>query len=149
MTLRRTGYEFLGWSTSPTGKVVSNPTSYVPIVSQRSLFAIWRIQSTKASSRVFFKPGRFGLRAGQKLVLRDLVDTLQDRTQISIKVSARRHNTAKKKLGKQRNTTVVQYLRSLGVEATFVRSNVGQGGSATAKKNNRVTLEASWTNPAS
>jgi outer membrane protein OmpA-like peptidoglycan-associated protein len=149
MTLRRAGYEFIGWSISPTGQVVSNPTSYVPLVSQRSLFAIWRIQTTKASSRVFFKPGRSVLRAGQKLVLRDLVDTLQDRTQISIKVSARRHNTATKKLGKQRNTAVVRYLRSLGVEAAFVRSNVGRAGSATAKKNNRVTLEASWTNPVS
>ncbi len=149
MTLRRDGYDFLGWSTSPTGRVVSNPTSYVPIVSQRSLFAIWRIQSTKASSRVFFKPGRSGLRAGQKLVLRDLVDTLQDRTQISIKVSARRHNTATRKLGKQRNTAVVRYLRSLGVEATFERTNVTGKGRPTVKKNNRVTLSADWLNPAS
>jgi uncharacterized repeat protein (TIGR02543 family) len=149
MTLRKPGYDFMGWSTTSTGTVISNPTSYLPMVSQQTLYAIWKIQTTKATSRVFFNPGKSFLRAGQKLELRDLVDALRDRTQISIKVSALRHNTAKKKLGKQRNTAVVQYLRSLGVEATFVRSNVGQGGSATAKKNNRVTLEATWTNPAS
>ena len=149
MTLRRAGYEFLGWSISPTGSLVSNPTSYVPLVSQRSLFAIWRIQTTKASSRVFFNPGKSTLRAAQKLILRDLVDTLQGRTQITIEVSARRHNTATKKLGKQRNTAVVAYLRSLGVEASFSRTNVARAGSSTAMKNNRVTLEAGWTNPAS
>lgn len=150
MTLRRTGYEFLGWSTSPTGRIISNPTSYVPIVSQRSLFAIWRIQSSKATSRVFFAPGKAGLRNGQKLKLRDLVDTLQDRTEITISVAAQRHRATKKRLGKRRNTAVVRYLRSLGVEATFERSNAaGRGPSATAKKNNRVTLQASWTNPAS
>ena len=150
MTLRRPGYEFVGWSVSPTGKLVSNPTSYVSVVSQRTLFAIWRIQSTRSSARVFYKPGSSKLRAGQKLVLRDLVDTLEDRTTITISVEARRHNTATKKLGKKRNTAVVRYLRSLGVEATFTRSNkVGPGGSSTAKKNNRVTLQAGWTNPTS
>jgi uncharacterized repeat protein (TIGR02543 family) len=149
MTLRKPGYDFMGWSTTSTGTVISNPTSYLPMVSQQTLYAIWKIQTTKATSRVFFNPGKSFLRAGQKLELRDLVDALRDRTQISIKVSALRHNTAKKKLGKQRNTAVVQYLRSLGVEAAFVRSNVGRAGSATAKKNNRVTLEASWTNPVS
>lgn len=149
MTLRRTGFEFIGWSTSATGGVVSNPTSYVPLVSQQTLFAIWRIQSTKASSRVFFNPGKSNLRAGQKLLLRDLVDTLRDRSQTSITVAAQRHNTAAKRLGKQRNTAVVNYLRSLGVEATFTRSNVSRGGSQTGKKNNRVTIQASWSNSAS
>jgi uncharacterized repeat protein (TIGR02543 family) len=149
MTLRRTGYDFVGWSTSPTGTLVSNPNSYLPIVSQRTLFAIWKIQTTKASSRVFFTPGKSGLRAAQKLVLRDLADTLQGRTQISIQLAARRHTTAKAKLGKQRNTQVVKYLRSLGVEATFQRTNVARSGSPTGEKNNRVTIQASWSNPAS
>jgi hypothetical protein len=146
MTLRRTGYEFLGWSTSPTGKVVSNPTSYVPIVSQRSLFAIWRIQSTKATSRVFFAPGKAVLRSGQKLILRDLADVLEGRNQIEVSLVARRYKSATSKLGKQRNTAVVRYLRSLGIEATFERTNVTGKGSSTVKKNNRVTLSADWLN---
>ena len=146
MTLRRAGYEFLGWSTSPTGKVVSNPTSYVPIVSQRSLFAIWRIQSTKATSRVFFAPGKAVLRSGQKLILRDLADVLEGRNQIEVSLVARRYKSATSKLGKQRNTAVVRYLRSLGVEATFERTNVTGKGSSTVKKNNRVTLSADWLN---
>jgi outer membrane protein OmpA-like peptidoglycan-associated protein len=146
MTLRRAGYEFLGWSTSPTGKVVSNPTSYVPIVSQRSLFAIWRIQSTKATSRVFFAPGKAVLRNSQKLILRDLADVLEGRNQIEVSLVARRYKSATSKLGKQRNTAVVRYLRSLGIEATFERTNVTGKGSSTVNKNNRVTLSADWLN---
>ena len=150
MTLRRTGYDFVGWSTSPTGKLVSNPTSYVPVVAQRTLFAIWQIKTTKASSRVFFAPGLSKLRAAQKLVLRDLVDSLKGRTEIKISLAARRHSTTPRSLGKARNTAVANYLRSLGVEATFTRTNkVGAAGSALLKKNNRVSIEASWTNPAS
>ena len=148
MTLRKAGYDFLGWSTTATGSVLSNPTSYTPLVSQQTLYAIWRIQTTKATSRVFFKPGKSFLRAGQKLAIRDLVDTLQGRTAIEIDVVSRRHNSTEKRLGKKRNTAVVRYLRSLGVQATFSRSNiVGKGRSAEAKKNNRVTLKSTWTNP--
>jgi uncharacterized repeat protein (TIGR02543 family) len=150
MTLRKPGYEFLGWSTSATGNVVSNAGAYIPVVAQQTLYAKWRVLTTKATSRVFFNPGKSFLRAGQKLVIRDLVDTLKDRTTINISVITRRHNSTTKSLGKARNTAVVQYLRSLGVEATFTRENkVGPAGSSLAKKNNRVTLQASWTNPAS
>ena len=150
MTLRKPGYEFLGWSTTATGNVVSNPGSYIPVVAQQTLYAKWRVLTTKATSRVFFNPGKSFLRAGQKLLIRDLVDTLKDRTTINISVIARRHNSTTKSLGKARNTAVVRYLRSLGVEATFTRENkIGPAGSSLAKKNNRVTLQASWTNPAS
>lgn len=150
MTLRRAGYEFMGWSTSATGKIINNPTSYVPVVSTRTLFAIWKLQSTQSSSQVFFNPGQSKLRAGQKLALRDLVDSLDGRTEISIAVAVRRHASTAKSLGKKRNTAVVRYLRSLGVEATFTRTNrVGPSGTSLVKKNNRVNIQASWTNPAS
>jgi uncharacterized repeat protein (TIGR02543 family) len=66
MTLRKPGYEFVGWSTSQTGTLVSNPSSYVPLVAQRTLFAIWKIQTTKATARVFFNPDSSTLRAGSK-----------------------------------------------------------------------------------
>lgn len=146
MTLRKTGYEFMGWSTSPTGKIVSSAESYVPVVAQRSLFAIWKIQSTKATLRVFFAPGKAILRNGQKLILRDLADVLEGRNQIEVSLLARRYKSATSKLGKQRNTAVVRYLRSLGIEATFERTNVTGKGSSTVKKNNRVTLSADWLN---
>ena len=149
MTLRKTGYEFMGWSTSQTGKIVSSAESYVPVVAQRSLFAIWKIQSTKATARVFYNPGKTGLRAGQKLVLRDLVDSLKGATGITIALAATRASSDAKKIGKARNTAVLQYLQSLGVEATFIRTNkFGASRLATAKKNNRVTLEVSWTGSA-
>ena len=148
MTLRRPGYDFLGWATTATGGPVSNQGTYIPLLATSTLYAVWRIQSTKATSRVFYKPGKSFLRAGQKLAIRDLVDALQGRTTIEITVAARRHNSTVKKLGKQRNTAVVRYLRSLGVQATFSRSNiVGKGRSSEAKKNNRVTIKATWTNP--
>jgi uncharacterized repeat protein (TIGR02543 family) len=146
MTLRRPGYQFMGWSTSPTGSVTSNPNSYVPTVAQRSLFAIWKIQSTKATARVFFSPGSSTLRAAQKLILRDLVDTLDQATAIKIATAATRPRSAAQSLGKKRNDAVVAYLRSLGVEATFTRTNTAGTASTTAQSNNRVTLNASWTN---
>lgn len=146
MTLRKPGYQFMGWSTSPTGSVTSNPNSYVPTVAQRSLFAIWKIQSTKATARVFFSPGSSTLRAAQKLILRDLVDTLDQATAIKIATAATRPRSAAQSLGKKRNDAVVAYLRSLGVEATFTRTNTAGTASTTAQSNNRVTLSASWTN---
>lgn len=149
MTLRKPGYEFVGWSTTPAGKkITSNPGSYVPLVAQRTLYAIWKIQTTKATARVFFKPGKSTLRAAQKLVLRDLADSLEGRTSISLAVAANRYRLAPKSLGKARNTAVVDYLRSLGVSATVSRTNtVGTGSTSSSLKNNRVTVKATWTNP--
>jgi len=150
MTLRKPGYEFVGWSTSQTGALVSDPTSYVPLVSQRTLFAIWKIQSNKSASRVFFNPDQATLRAAQKLLIRDLVDSLSGKTAIKISLAATRAPGDVKSLGKSRNTAVVAYFQSLGVEATFIRtSTIGTSPLSTSLKNNRVTISASWTNPTS
>jgi uncharacterized repeat protein (TIGR02543 family) len=149
MNLRRTGYEFVGWSTTQTGAPVSNPSSYVPAVSQRTLFAIWKIQTTKGTAQVFFNPDKYTLRAAQKLVIRDLVDSLSGRTGIKISLAATRANGDIKSLGKSRNSAVVAYIQSLGVEASFTRtSKIGTGAASTSPKNNRVSISASWTNPA-
>ena len=150
MTLRKAGYDFVGWSLTSTGSVISNPGSYIPVVSQQTLYAIWKVQGTKATSRVFFKPGKSTLRAAQKLEIRDLVDSLQGRTEIKISLAATRARSDAKSLGKARNTAVVNYLNSLGVVATYSRTNtIGKGRLSTALKNNRVTISASWTNPIS
>jgi len=148
MTLRRPGYEFIGWSNSATGSLVSNPSSYVPVVSQRTLFAIWRIQTTRASLQVLFNPDKSTLRSAQKLAIRELVDSLAGRTAIKISLAATRAPGDLKSLGKARNTAVADYIKSLGVEATFTRtSTLGTSSSPTSPKNNRVTISASWTNP--
>lgn len=148
MTLRKPGYDFMGWSTTASGSVVSNPSSYIPLVAQQTLFAIWKIQSTKTTNKVFFKPGKTGLRASQKLVLRDLLDTLRGKTAITIELAATRPRSAARSIGKSRNVAVVNYLRSQGVKATFKRTNtVGKATLASAKKNNRVIVTATWTNP--
>lgn len=148
LTLRKTGYDFVGWSTSSTGTPVTNPGSYVPLVAQQTLYAIWRVQGTKATERVFFKPGKSVLRAAQKLVIRDLVDSLRGKSAIKISLAATRARSNAKSLGKARNTAVVNYLKSLGVVATYTRTNsIGKGALSTATKNNRVTIGASWTNP--
>lgn len=148
MTLRKPGYEFVGWSTTANGNPVSNPSSYVPLVSQQTLYAIWRVQISKATSRVFFKPGKSSLRASQKLVIRDLVDNLRGKTAIKISLAATRPSGVARSLGKSRNISVVNYLTSIGVVATYERTNkLGKGVRSTAKKNNRVTLNAIWTNP--
>lgn len=148
MNLRRPGYEFVGWSTSQTGSLVSNPSSYVPTVSQRTLFAIWKIQTTKGTARVFFNPDKSTLRASQKIVILELVRSLVGRTAIKISVTATRARGDVKSLGKSRNSAVVDYIRSLGIEATFARvSKIGTSSVSTSLKNNRVSISASWTNP--
>lgn len=147
MTLRKPGYEFVGWSSTSSGSLVSNPSSYVPVVSQRTLFAIWKIQTTKAATQVFFNPDKSSLRAAQKIVILEMVRSLAGRTAIKISVAATRARGDLKSLGKARNSAVVDYIRSLGVDATFTRtSSIGTGYAPAAKKNNRVTLSASWTN---
>jgi uncharacterized repeat protein (TIGR02543 family) len=149
MTLRKTGYDFAGWSTTATGTPVSNPGSYVPLVSQQTLYAIWKLQTTKATARVFFNPGKFTLRAGQKLVIRDMVDAIKTKTAIKITLTATRPSGSVKSLAKSRNTAVMNYIKSLGVVATYSRStSVGTTGLSTGPKNNRVTIGTSWTNPA-
>jgi uncharacterized repeat protein (TIGR02543 family) len=148
LTLRKTGYEFAGWATTATGSPVTNPGSYVPLVAQQTLYAIWRVQSTKATARVFFKPGKSVLRAAQKLVIRDMVDSLRGKFAIKISLAATRASSNAKSLGKARNTAVLNYLNSLGVVATYTRTNTIGTGVSTGTKSNRVTIGASWTNPA-
>jgi uncharacterized repeat protein (TIGR02543 family) len=150
MTLRKTGYDFAGWSTTATGTPVSNPSSYVPLVSQQTLYAIWKVQTSKATARVFFNPGKSVLRSGQKLIIRDLVDSLRGKSSITISLAATHPRGTATALGKARNTAVVNYLNSLGVVATYTRTNtIGKGSLSTAEKNNRVTITANWANPTS
>ena len=148
ITLRKTGYEFAGWATTATGTPVTNPGSYIPIVAQQTLYAIWRVQSTKSTARVFFNPGKSVLRAEQKLVIRDMVDSLRGKTAIKISLAATRARSNAKSLGKARNTAVLNYLNSLGVVATYTRTNTIGNGVSTGTKSNRVTISTSWTNPA-
>jgi hypothetical protein len=150
MTLRKPGFDFMGWSLTSGGAVIANPGSYIPVVSQQTLYAIWKLQSTKATARVFFKPGKSTLRAAQKLVIRDMVDAIKTKNAIKITLAATRPSGSIKSLAKARNTAVKNYIESLGVVATFSRSTkVGTTGSSTGTKNNRVTISASWTNPTS
>jgi uncharacterized repeat protein (TIGR02543 family) len=147
MTLRKPGYDFMGWSTSAAGTVVSNPTTYIPLVSQQTLYAIWKVQTSQATARVFFKPGKSVLRSAQKLVIRDLVDSLRGKSSIKISLAATRALSNAKSLGKARNTSVVSYLNSLGVVATYTRTNGVGKGLSTGTKSNRVTINANWANP--
>ena len=146
-TLRKTGYDFTGWSTTATGTPVTNPGSYVPLVAQQTLYAIWKVQTSKATARVFFNPGKSTLRAAQKLVIRDMVDAIKTKSAIKITLAATRPSGSVKSLAKSRNTAVVNYINSLGVVATYTRStSVGTTGLSTGPKNNRVTISSSWTN---
>ena len=149
MTLRKTGYDFAGWSTTATGAPLSNPGSYIPLVSQQTLYAIWKVQTSKATARVFFNPGKSVLRSGQKLVIRDLVDSLRGKSSITISLAATRARSNAKSLGKARNTAVVNYLNSLGVVATYTRTNTIGTGVSTGTKSNRVTITTNWANPTS
>ena len=150
MTLRKSGHDFMGWSLTSSGPVIANSESYIPTVSQQALFAIWRVQSTKATDRVFFKTGKAGLSAAQKLKIRDLVDSLKGKSAIKISLAATRSTGSVKSLAKSRNTAVMNYIKSLGVVATYSRStSIGTSTLPSSLKNNRVTISASWTNPVS
>jgi uncharacterized repeat protein (TIGR02543 family) len=39
--LTRSGFKFMGWSTTPKGKVVKNPTAYLPKKANVTLYAVW------------------------------------------------------------------------------------------------------------
>ena len=147
MTLRKPFYEFVGWSLTPNGAVISNPGSYIPVVSQQTLYAIWRIQSTKSTTAVIFSTGKFALRSAQKLVIRDMIDAIKSKSLIKITLAATRPSGSAKSLAKSRNTAVMNYIKSLGVVATYTRStSIGKGTLSSSLKNNRVTITASWLN---
>jgi uncharacterized repeat protein (TIGR02543 family) len=148
MTLRRPGFDFVGWSRTSTGSVVSSGSSYVPADAQQTLFAIWKIQSSKAMAQVFFTHKKSTLSSAQKLKLKDLAAKLVGKSAITITVTSTRPKGASLTLGKARNTAVVNYLRSLGVAAKFVRANIiGPSRTASSTKNRNVSISATWTNP--
>lgn len=149
-SLRRTGYNLAGWSTWAGGDLIRNPRSYVPLAGQNTLYAIWKIQGTAANANIAFAPGKSKLRASQKLVLDDIATSVGFGTGVSVSVSSLRARGTLKSLGRARNIAVVEYLRSLGINATVTRSNsVATSGTTRTAQNNRVTMQASWTNPAS
>jgi outer membrane protein OmpA-like peptidoglycan-associated protein len=149
ITLRKPGYNLAGWSAFPTGPIITNPNSFVPLQAQTTLYAIWKVQGTSATSDIAFKPGKSVLRAGQKRVLDDVVSSIGRGTDVKVTVASLRGPGTTQALGKARNRAVIKYLTSLGIEAAFVRSNaVATSGTATTPRNNRVALQATWTNPA-
>lgn len=42
ISLTRAGFEFVGWSTTRNGKVVKNPSSYLPKKAEVTLHAVWK-----------------------------------------------------------------------------------------------------------
>jgi len=148
VTLKKPGFNFAGWSNSPTGSLVSNPASYLPSVAQTTLYAIWKAQSTIATPAVSFKSGKSVLSSSQKLVLDDLASSIGKGTAVKVAVASVRAPGTSKALGRARTAAVVDYLKSTGIEATYTRTNsVGKSGTASTPSNNRVTVQASWTNP--
>ena len=149
-TLRKPGYNFAGWSNFPAGELVTSPNSFVPLLAQNTLYAIWKVQVTEANSTISFRPGKSKLLSKQKQKLDEMATSIGRGSEVKVSVASVRASGTTKALGKSRNKAVVKYLRSLGINATVTRSNtVRTAGSASAPRNNRVTVEASWVNPAS
>jgi uncharacterized repeat protein (TIGR02543 family) len=112
VTLKRPGFNFAGWSNSPTGSLVTNPGAYLPPVAQSTLYAIWTAQSTSATPVVSFKAGKSVLSSSQKLVLDDLASSIGKGTVVSIAVASVRAPGTMKSLGNARNAAVVSYLKA-------------------------------------
>jgi uncharacterized repeat protein (TIGR02543 family) len=149
LALRRTGFNFAGWSTSATGSVVANPASYVPLLASNTLYAIWKAQGTNASSEIAFRAGKSVLSTAQRLKLDDLASSIGRGSAVKVELVSVRARGTSKALGKARLAAVANYLKAAGIEATVTRSNtVGTGGTASTTKNNMVTVQATWTNPA-
>jgi uncharacterized repeat protein (TIGR02543 family) len=149
VTLKKPGFTFAGWSNSPTGSLVTNPASYLPAVAQSTLYAIWKAQSTAATPVVSFKAGKSVLSSSQKLILDDLASSIGKGTAVTVAVASVRAPGTAKALGRVRNAAVVNYLKATGITATYTTTNsVGKSGTATTPSNNRVSIKASWTNPA-
>jgi hypothetical protein len=148
-TLSKPGYNLAGWSILPTGPIITNPNSFLPLQAQNTLYAIWEVQGTSAAAEIAFKPGKSVLTAAQKRVLDGVASSIGRGTDIKVTVASLRAPGTAKSLGKARNAAVVKYLRLLGIEATVARSNsVATSGTATTPRNNGVALRATWTNPA-
>jgi uncharacterized repeat protein (TIGR02543 family) len=149
VTLKKPGFTFAGWSNSPVGSLVTNPGSYLPAVAQTTLYAIWKAQSTAAAPVVSFKAGKSVLSSSQKLILDDLASSIGKGSAVTVSVASVRAPGTSKALGRARNAAVVDYLKATGITATFTTTNsVGTSGTASTPRNNRVTVQASWTNPA-
>ena len=147
--LRKPGYNFAGWSLLPNGQTAVNSLGYVPSQAQATLYAIWKAQGTAANASISFKPGKSALSAGQREALYELATSIGRGTDVKLTVAAVRASGTTKALGKARNAAVVRYLRSLGIDAAISRSNtVRNFGTVTSPANNRVTVQATWTNPA-
>ena len=148
-SLRKPGHYLAGWSTFANGPLISSPGSFIPLLAENTLYAVWKVQGAAANGEIPFRPGKSALRASQKLVLDDIASSIGAGTSIKLAVSSVRASGTTKALGKSRIAAVVEYLRSVGVQATVSRSNVvGAGGTQSSPRNNRVTIQASWTNPA-
>lgn len=149
-TLRKPGYNFAGWSTFPAGELVTSPNSFVPLLAQNTLYAIWKVQGTEANSTISFRPGKSGLLRSQRLKLDEISSSIGRGSEVKVSVASVRASGTTKALGSARNRAVVKYLRSLGINATVTRSNtVRTAGSDNTPRNNSVTVQASWVNPAS
>lgn len=148
--LRKPGFNFAGWATFPTGSIVANPSSFVPSAAQNTLYAIWKVQGTSATSEISFNAGKSTLSARQKLALDSLASSIGRGSEVKVTVASVRAQGTSKALGKARNAAVVKYLKSAGINAAITRSNtVSTSGTATTPRNNRVSIQAGWINPAS
>jgi uncharacterized repeat protein (TIGR02543 family) len=149
VTLKKPGFTFAGWSNSPVGSLVTNPGSYLPPVAQTTLYAVWKSQSTAATPVVSFKAGKSVLSSSQKLILDDLASSIGKGSAVSVAIASVRAPGSAKALGRARIAAVVNYLKASGITATYTTTNsVSKSGTASTPSNNRVNVQAGWTNPA-
>lgn len=148
VSLRKPGFNFAGWSTSQNGAVVSNPNGFVPLQAQNTLYATWKAQTTSANADISFRPGKSVLTASQKLRLDEVATSIGRGSEVKIQLAAVRASGSNKSLSRARILEVQKYLQSAGIDATFTRSNsVATSGTASSARNNRVNVQATWTNP--
>jgi outer membrane protein OmpA-like peptidoglycan-associated protein len=147
--LRKAGHNLAGWSTSPSSTtIISNPNSYTPPVAKTILYPVWKVRTTAASPSIAFKAGKSVINSSQRLLLDDLASSIGRATGVNVTVSSLRVRGASKALGTARSTAIVNYLKAAGIEATVTtRNTVATQARPSSSELNRVTIQATWTNP--
>jgi hypothetical protein len=147
--LRKPGHNLAGWSTSLTGgTAITNASSYVPTIAKTVLYPVWKVQTTSAAPSIAFKSGKSAISSSQRLLLDDLASSIGRGTGVNVTVSSLRVRGASKALGKARSTAIVNYLKASGIEATVTtRNTVSTQTRPSSSELNRVTIQATWTNP--
>ena len=145
------GFDHIGWSTVSYGATLV-PQVFVPTLPEQTLYAVWRVQPTRQTFLIDFRPNKKTLAAysvGRLNQMTSLLDpdAVFPKKKVVVFLQSKRFVTQSSALGMARIKYVRRALKEAGVKATVVWSNeTRSGGTAKPGKNNRVIAKLRWVN---